>query len=139
MNLGILAEANATNFLWWECLSWAANVILAVAAIYALKQVHAAIKQAKSSLDQNKLTLEQIEISRKDIILRSRREATGLAIQQCARFAEKIIPHLTELFNELERRKYVPRNQPTLISHLFLRPLILLTIKFGLIYLSAQS
>ena len=95
-----------------ECLSWAANVVLAGAAIYALMQVHAAIKQAKSSLDQNKLTLEQIEISRKDIILRSHREATALAIQQCERFAEKIIPHVDDLFNELKKRNYNPP-QPT--------------------------
>lgn len=112
MNLETLADVSAPDFHWLECLSWAANVVLAIAAIYALKQVHAAIKQAKSSLDQNKLTLEQIEISRKDIILRSRREATALAIQQCERFAEKIIPHLHDVFNELQRRKYVPP-QPT--------------------------
>ncbi|HEX3856095.1 MAG TPA: hypothetical protein VHY30_02225 [Verrucomicrobiae bacterium] len=108
MNCFILGDVAPPDFHWLECLSWAANVILAGAAVYALKQVHAAIKQAKSSLDQNKLTLEQIEVSRKDIILRSRREATALAIQQCERFAEKIIPHIDDVFNELTRRKYIP-------------------------------
>ena len=109
MSYLLLAQvASSGNFQWLERLSWAANVVLALTAIVAIRQVFAAVKQAQSVLIQNKLTLDQIELSRKDIILRSRREATGLAIEQCRRFAESIIPGANAVYSELRKHNYQP-------------------------------
>jgi hypothetical protein len=82
--------------------------VLAIVAIIALVQVGAAIQQAKSSLDQTKLLLEQVNVSRQDIILRSRREALALALEQCKRFAEVIIPHLDMVQQKVESKGYKP-------------------------------
>jgi hypothetical protein len=68
----------------------------------------AAIKQAKCALEQNHLALEQLkitaaqlEVSRTDIILRSKREAISVALEQCKRFAETILPRFIEINREL--------------------------------------
>ena len=94
---------------WLEYISWIANGILAVVACFALVQVKAAIQQAKSSLEQTKLLLEQVEVSRQDIALRSRREALALALDQCKRFAETIIPHFESVYEDLRRKDYIIR------------------------------
>ncbi len=108
-----LADAVPLDLPWLEQLSWVANVMLAVAALMALWQVRAAIKQAKCALEQNqialeqlKLTASQLEVSRADIILRSRRESIAVALEQCKRFAELIIPHFDKLSGELTAKNY---------------------------------
>jgi hypothetical protein len=74
---------------WLEQLSQISTIVLATAALLALWQVRAAIKQAKAALEQNRIALEQLkltasqlEIARADIVLRSRREAIAVALEQ---------------------------------------------------------
>jgi hypothetical protein len=109
----MLADASVKSFQWLEQLSWGANLVLASAALAALWQVGAAIKQARCALEQNRIALEQLklaasqlEISRADIILRSRREAISVALEQCERFAETILPHFDVLTRELLAKNY---------------------------------
>jgi hypothetical protein len=114
----ILADATSKDTHWLEQLSWASTVVMAVIAIFALKQVYAAIGQAKSALKQNQLALEQIkltaaqlEVSRADIVLRSRREAIAVALEQCKRFAEAIVPHVDNINKEMMAKNYqMPTN-----------------------------
>jgi len=93
---------------WLEYVSWSANGVLAIVAILALWQVYAAIQQAKHSLAQTKLLLEQVEVSRQDIILRSRREALALALDQCKRFAESIVPHFDIVQGKMMAKGFTP-------------------------------
>ena len=114
----VLADALPKDSHWLEQLSWASSVIMAIAALFALKQVYAAIGQAKSALKQNQLALEQIkltaaqlEVSRADIVLRSRREAIAVALEQCKRFAEDIVPHVDKINKEMMAKNYpMPTN-----------------------------
>jgi hypothetical protein len=109
----VLADATPMDFHWLEQMSWASTVVMTVVAIFALKQVYAAIGQAKSALKQNQLALEQIkltaaqlEVSRADIVLRSRREAIAAALEQCKRYAESIVPHFDAIHKEMTAKKY---------------------------------
>ena len=96
-----------------EQMSWVANIVLAVAALVALWQIFAVIKQATCALEQNRIALEQLkltasqlEISRADIILRSKRESISVALEQCKRFADTILPHIDNLTQELHAKNY---------------------------------
>jgi hypothetical protein len=111
-SINILADAIAKDH-WLEQLSWTATVLLAIGAMFALWQVRAAIKQAKCALEQNKIAVdqlkmmgEQLEISKADIVLRSKREAIAVALDQCKRFAEHIVPAFDKLGPELIRKGY---------------------------------
>ncbi len=98
---------------WLEYVSWAGSGVMAVAAIFALWQIRSAIIQAQCALDQNKTALEQLkvatsqlELSRKDIVLRSRREALALTFQQCELFATDIIPKTDAIIKELTAKQF---------------------------------
>ena len=113
MIAAILADIGVKNSSLLEQISWGANIVLACAAIFALWQVRAAIQQAKGVLEQNRISLEQLkltasqlEVSRADIILRSRREAIAVALEQCKRFAESIVPLLDSINKEMAARNY---------------------------------
>ncbi len=114
----LLADATVGNMHWLEQLSWGANVLLAVAALVALFQVRAAIKQARFALEQNKIAIEQLkvmasqlDVAKSDIILRSKREAISVSLEQCKRYAETIVPHFDGLSKEMAAKKYpVPQN-----------------------------
>jgi hypothetical protein len=95
------------DLAWIEVVYWIAGIIVAVAVVFGLKQVRAAIGQAKAALEQNRLSLEQIELSRKDIMLRSKREALALAIKECEYWANEIVPCLDKLNIKLNNIKYV--------------------------------
>ncbi len=109
----LLAEATSRDFQLAEQLSWGANILLAIFAGLALRQVSAAVNQAKCALEQNrialdqlKLTSEQLEVSRADLVLRSRRESIAVALEQCKRFADTIIPHFQTVGSELAAKQY---------------------------------
>lgn len=113
----LFAEAASKDFQWGEQLSWGANILLAIFAGLALRQVSAAVKQAQCALDQNRIALdqlklasEQLEVSRADLVLRSRRESIAVALEQCKRFADTIIPHFHAVGSELAAKHY---NFPT--------------------------
>jgi hypothetical protein len=115
MQAVFLGEAVSAASRWPECVSAIANAVVAVAAIIALTQVWAAIRSAKAALAQTKILLDQVKVSadqlelaRKDIILRSRREALGLALEQCKRYAECISPHIDSLYQALQQKKFKP-------------------------------
>lgn len=110
-----LAELAAPAPHLLEQLSWVANIILAVAALLAIWQVFAAVRQAKCALEQNKITIEQLkvmasqlEVARTDIILRSKREAIAVALEQCKRYAEQIVPHFDALTQKMVAKGYQP-------------------------------
>ena len=109
----LMADSSVTDFGWLEQLSRASNVVLAFAALWALQQVRAAIKQARAALEQNRISLDQLklmaaqlEVSRADITVRSRRESIAVALEQCKRFAELIVPHTDQISKELAAKGY---------------------------------
>lgn len=111
-SIAILADAFPTDH-WLEQLSWMANVLLAIGALIAVWQVRAAIKQAKCALQQNEIAIsqlkimgDQLELTKTDIMLRSKREAIAVALEQCKRFAEHIVPAFDKLGPELIRKGY---------------------------------
>lgn len=115
-SFAVLADAIVKDH-WLEQLSWGANVLLALVALIALWQVRAAIKQARCALEQNRIAIEQLkvmgdqlELSKADIVLRSKRESIAIALEQCKRFAESILPHLDNLNRELLAKNYVVPN-----------------------------
>jgi hypothetical protein len=87
----IIAETAANGPHLLEQLSWAANIILAFAAVLALLQL--------------RLAATQLKISRNDIQLRSRRESVAIALEQCERFAHEIVPRSNEIAKEMFSRK----------------------------------
>lgn len=96
-------------------ISWGASAIVALVSIIALWQIRVALKQASCALEQNRIALEQLkltasqlEVSRSDIMLRSRREAIAVALEQCKRYAETIVPHFDALTKELVAKGYPP-------------------------------
>lgn len=113
MNVLLLVITKA-DLEWIEVAYWIAGIVVALAVIYGLKQVRAAIGQAKAALEQNRLSLEQIELSRKDIMLRSKREALALAIKECEYWANEIVPCLDKLNVKLSNSKYVPTPLPNM-------------------------
>jgi hypothetical protein len=116
MSAPILSEVTPIAHHWLEIVSWIANGVLAIVGVIALSQVWAAIKTANTALAQTKILLEQVrvatdqlELSRKDIILRSRRESLSIALEQCKRFAESIVPNFDKLHREMvNQKKYLP-------------------------------
>jgi hypothetical protein len=110
----LLLVITKADFEWIEVIYWIAGIVVAIAVVYGLKQVRAAIRQAKASLEQNRLSLEQIELSRKDIMLRSKREALTLAIKECEYWANEIVPCLDKLNVKLTAVKYAATPLPSM-------------------------
>ena len=113
----IFADASAPpmNSHWLEQLSQISTIVLAAAAIAAIWQIRAAIRQAKCALEQNNIALEQLkvmasqlEVARTDIILRSKREAIAVALEQCKRYADHVVPHFDALTPKMVAKGYQP-------------------------------
>lgn len=97
MHLSVFALVSPDGHHWLEYASWIANVVLAGTALVAVIQVWTALKTAKATLQQVKVSTDHLALAQKEIILRSRREALGMALDQCKRFAETIVPHFDRL------------------------------------------
>jgi hypothetical protein len=104
----LLALIGSPEHPWLEWVYWFANCVLAMAAVVALLQVWAAIKAANTSLKQTAILVEQLKIASdqlsvaiKDVELRSKREALSMALEQCKRYAEQIIPHFDKLLKKM--------------------------------------
>jgi hypothetical protein len=82
---------------WLEYASWIANIILAVTALIAVIQVWTALKTANATLQQVQVSTDHLALAQKEIILRSKREALAMALDQCKRFAETIVPHFDNI------------------------------------------
>lgn len=85
---------------YFEIASFVASIVMACAAIYALRQIKTGLGQLKANVDQN-------EISRMDIQLRSKREAALLGVQVCEKWAKEIVPSTADLVNAIDR-KFAP-------------------------------
>lgn len=91
---------------WLDYVSCATNVVLAGCALYALKQIRAAIEQVKLSAEQTKTMADQLKIAREDVEIRYTREATKVTLDQCARWASRILPELNRLSDGLVKAGY---------------------------------
>ncbi len=74
----------------FESASSISTVIMAIAALVALKQVFMLKEQLKIASDSLRIASESLLTAKADILIRSRREAVALAADRCEKFSKTI-------------------------------------------------
>src|SRR5687767_2372265 len=75
-----------------EVVYFGSGIIVAIAALFGLRQLRLAKDAVRAAKDQIAVGIAAVEVAKRDLQIRSKREAVALAADRCEKFGEHLIP-----------------------------------------------